>query len=691
MLSFNRLFERYYIADKIYIPYYHAQSLQNIDEIKIVTEIENYPKELYYDQPVLCVKGTNVSPNEKKAFAINLESEDFDDFDAFSFGVNGITNCGFLQVDLVSSKGSVFSSTVSILAERWSYILLDISNCEFRKNIKEIKFYSYGESSKFISVSIIQLSDLCFGKICDFNFKKGNIEKLFFPHDCIEKLPNSLRFSFFNGESLLFPKLYKPRYSQLNCCFVNKDCIALSVKNVGTCEKFKIYIASDKQKDFAEDRSISIFIPVKKYVQTVLVSLDCLPFSESERLYQLKLEPQQNEGVLEILRINFEQEKDFFEGDYLAHISKYKVRPKNPYAFDCCPKIFNVKDYGAKGDGYTNDTKAIQSAIDFAFISGGGKVLLSAGRFIATHIILKSNIEFSIDKSSILLQSSQKEDYDYDVQYEHDNIHYRSPWPHNFLVHNKPLIYSVNSKNIKLTGGGKIRMMDSGSEKNKVGFPYWPISCGGIIHIAPIGFSHCINLEISDIQINRASTYHCFLVHCNNVFIHNIKLFDVRCLSADGIGLCGCKNVIISSSFIQTNDDGITLFSVYADPRACGWWEIPIGQDNSVRNVEILGCYVDSAYGGGGKAISFIPWGTGAPDLTKQEISEIHIHNCVLKGGHSIGAWADNPYHGKQPFDNSEINDYSPVKNLKIHNNTYLDKVSLEYIKATCVESDCGL
>ena len=73
--------------------------------------------------------------------------------------------------------------------------------------------------------------------------------------------------------------------------------------------------------------------------------------------------------------------------------------------------IFNILDYGAKGDGKANDAVAIQKAIDVC-TKTGGRVLLPAGRtFYSGAIYLKSNIDFHVEKGAILLGSADEEDY----------------------------------------------------------------------------------------------------------------------------------------------------------------------------------------------------------------------------------------------------------------------------------------
>ena len=84
-----------------------------------------------------------------------------------------------------------------------------------------------------------------------------------------------------------------------------------------------------------------------------------------------------------------------------------------------------------------------------------------------------------------------------------------------------------------------------------------------------------------------------------------------------------------------------------------------------MRNVEVCHSYINS---GGGKAIALIPWGSTNPDQQKQETDNVNVYDNVLMGGYSVGTWCDNPFDGK-PFDNTEENDYAPVKNFRIVNN----------------------
>ena len=381
------------------------------------------------------------------------------------------------------------------------------------------------------------------------------------------------------------------------------------------------------------------------------------------------------------------------------YIENWRDFEDNPYAFDIPDERFPVEQYGAKGDGFSDDTKAIQAAIDAATEAGGGKVILSGSndqyghRYVATHIQLKKNVELRIEKGAILLQSSRFEDYTYRPDYGHDNIIPNTPWTH-CLYTNLPLILAKETERVKITGGGVIRMADTYSLNPD--WTHYARECCDRIHIVPIGMYRVDQVEISDIDILRSNNYHTQFNYLTHAFIGNVKMHEVACVSGDGLGCgIGTHDVKIVRAFFESNDDGVTLTCSYGDPRGGVWNSLGVNDDHSTHHIEVCHSYFNSGGDcylnpGGGKAIAFIPWGSTNPCQEWQETHDIYVHDCVLQGGYSVGTWCDNPFDGK-PFTNSEENDYSPVKNVRIFNNEYLSPCDLLSVHGTNIQTDCGI
>ena len=76
--------------------------------------------------------------------------------------------------------------------------------------------------------------------------------------------------------------------------------------------------------------------------------------------------------------------------------------------------IFNVKEFGALGDGKADDTEAIQKAIDTCTEAGGGTVLLPPGEYLSRSLYLRDNVNFNVSSGAMLKGSTKLEDYPFD-------------------------------------------------------------------------------------------------------------------------------------------------------------------------------------------------------------------------------------------------------------------------------------
>ncbi|MBQ7379785.1 MAG: hypothetical protein IJW70_08960 [Clostridia bacterium] len=375
------------------------------------------------------------------------------------------------------------------------------------------------------------------------------------------------------------------------------------------------------------------------------------------------------------------------------YIENYEDFDTNPYAFDLPEYTLSVLDCGAYGDAVHDDTAAIQQAIDRVSSAGGGRVLLPGSdelygrRYIVTSLLMRSCVELHFENGAILWQSQLKDDYDYEVTYGHDGVIPGINWTHCLHVCNLPLIQGANLHHIKITGKGSVRMMDTGSEEG-VDMPGYASGCPDRIHVIPIGF-FCVEwCECRDFEIIRSNNYHTEFNHSRYVYLANLRLHEVKCVSGDGFGVAGAKHVTVNRCFFQSNDDGVVMSCHYFDPRGILWWTNMMGEDNGCRHITALHSYINS---GGGKALAFITWGTNDPNQELEEISDVQAYDNYLVCVNPVGTWPDNPYNGQVPFDNCETDDYSPVKNVRIFGNRYEGNCTLGPIACTNVLTDCGV
>ncbi|MHC4726595.1 MAG: glycoside hydrolase family 28 protein [Planctomycetota bacterium] len=240
--------------------------------------------------------------------------------------------------------------------------------------------------------------------------------------------------------------------------------------------------------------------------------------------------------------------------------------------------VFNVLDYGAKGDGKANDAAAIQKAIDVC-TKTGGRVLLPAGRtFYSGAIYLKANIDFHVEKGAILLGSSNEEDY--------------GPYA-------DALINAVDAPNISITGGGQINgnalaFIKELRPGGDIYEPKWGThkGCPGSKGTTKrrymlITAVKCNHLKIIDITLKDSASWFIHPVGCDDVLIDGISIIgDLRVPNNDGIDPDHCRNVRISNCYIHTGDDAI----VFKNTLLCDEW----ADLGPCENNTVTGCVIVS-------------------------------------------------------------------------------------------------
>lgn len=215
---------------------------------------------------------------------------------------------------------------------------------------------------------------------------------------------------------------------------------------------------------------------------------------------------------------------------------------------------FEAMSHGARGDGATLDTQAIQSAIDAAFAAGGGTVTLSSGHtFVSGSLLLRSNVTLNVEAGAVLDGSSRWEDYTIRprvgalsagvvVEHTEDTGAFIACEP--------------GSTNISIVGGGVIDgagrhfiTEDLGSIyrcPNERPFTIFLIGCERVI--------------MRDITVRDGALWMVRLSGCSDVVIDGIRIdADLKMPNNDGIDIDRCQRVSISNCHIRCGDDAITL------------------------------------------------------------------------------------------------------------------------------------
>jgi polygalacturonase len=262
---------------------------------------------------------------------------------------------------------------------------------------------------------------------------------------------------------------------------------------------------------------------------------------------------------------------------------------------------YNIRTFGARGDGTTLDTPAVNKAIETAAAAGGGTVYFPAGTYLCLSIHLQSNISLYLDQGATILAADPKEvkgGYDlpepneWDMYQDFGHSHWRNS-----------LIWGIGLDNISILGPGRIdgrgltrrsprprRPMQTGDRPTTLGGgttgarPQSPLgedddpSVMNGLGNKSIALKLCRNVTLRDFSILNGGHFAILATGVDNLTIDNLKVDTNR----DAFDIDSCRNVRIANCSVNSpNDDAIVLKSSFA-----------LGFARATENVTITNCLV---------------------------------------------------------------------------------------------------
>ena len=313
---------------------------------------------------------------------------------------------------------------------------------------------------------------------------------------------------------------------------------------------------------------------------------------------------------------------------FLSFISVYVIAQQDRQ------KIFNVKEFGAIGDGKTDDAAAIQKAIDACNAAGGGTVLFTAPFvYMASPFSVRSNIEMHIQGGAKILANPD------------EKVYIKSAFRQN-PGEGTIWIGGENVENFTVSGNGEI-------DGNGISFmgaeleDSYELKPFNVLDPRPhvltiIGGK---NIRIRDLKIGNSAYWTVHLIGCDDVVISGITLLNsLKVRNSDGIDLDHSKNVRISDCYIESGDDciclknrreyeefgrceNITVTNCTMTSRSCA---IKIGSENmdTIRQVLFNNCIIKKSNRG-----------VGIQNRDEGVVSDVIFSNMIIEGHLFSDVW----------------------------------------------------
>lgn len=261
---------------------------------------------------------------------------------------------------------------------------------------------------------------------------------------------------------------------------------------------------------------------------------------------------------------------------------------------DIGARIYNIRDFGAKGDGKTLDTVAVQSAIDTCNKEQGGTVLVPAGVFVIGTVELKSNVTLHIATQGKLLGSADGKQY-----HASDAIPLDSGWT--MGDGNVGLIFAANADNITIEGNGTIDGQGAQFRSDTKGvLP--PAGITGNHRPYHLLFYQCKNIAVRDISLINSAYHSVRVCMCSYVKLEGLYIRGKVIHNNDGFHFIGSTYVHVSNCDVQCQDDACALFGSckFVTVSDCSFstrWSVFRFGGGEAENIAVSNCLIYETYG----------------------------------------------------------------------------------------------
>jgi hypothetical protein len=303
--------------------------------------------------------------------------------------------------------------------------------------------------------------------------------------------------------------------------------------------------------------------------------------------------------------------------------------------------IYNVRTSGARGDGKTLDTAAIQRAIDTCHADGGGVVLIPAGTFVIGTVELKSNVTLHIAAAGKLLGSASGKDYHavQQIPLLGDTTLEDGNWA---------LLFAVGAKNIAIEGPGTIDGQGA-SFRSEHGKPA-PSNLSGNNRPYHILLHKCEGVSLRNLSLVDSAYHSVRIIQSSRIHIDHVYIHNRVNGNNDGFHFISAQHVALSNCTVKSQDDACAMFGscqyiTITNSSFSTRWSVFRFGGGIVQNIAISNCLM---YEVDGCPIKF----QGNPGDRFENISFSNLLLDRVTGpiSISIGANTDDTAKGQPPI-----------------------------------------